>query len=401
MSLAGPHRLGERLRGTPALHLADQVLSSGTNLLGVVVVARRATPQQFGVFSIFLITFFVVAGFNRAVPHAVAMTHEWDDERARAGSFFLPALLLGAAGSVALALTFSALDARLLVLAPLLLPMLVQDAGRMHAFALQRPVAALLSDGAWLIAAAAGFLGTSTAAGAAVAWAGGALAGLAVLRPWALRLRRARRWTSSSLVSAAIEYGTFAGLAYLTPLLAAPIISVAGVGALQGANVIRGPIILVVQALIIHRMAGPPIAAATCVREALRLSGAVLGAALACILPMILLRDVYGPRLLGATWPDVEPLVVPVLVMAAIASLAFGPVTVVRKMGRFSLSAMLQLALCPFFLVLPLAGAAMAGTRGFVYATGLAHAVSVALWWTVLHRVGSSGAAVRSDPAMA
>lgn len=395
MSLAG------RLRGTPALHLADQVLSSGTNLLGVVVVARRATPQQFGVFSIFLVTFFVVAGFNRAVPHAVAMTLDWDDERARAGSFFLPALLLGAAGSVALALTFSVVDARLLVLAPLLVPMLVQDAGRMHAFAVQRPVVAVVSDGAWLVAAAAGLLVTTTAAGAAVAWVLGALAGLVVLRPWALRLRRARRWTTSSLVSAAIEYGAFAGLGYLTPLLAAPIISVAGVGALQGTNVIRGPIILVVQGLIIHRMAGPPITATACVREALRLSAAVLGAAVACIVPMILLRDVYGPRLLGATWPGVEPLVVPALVMAAIAALAFGPVTVVRKMGRFSLSAMLQLALCPFFLVLPLAGAALAGTRGFLYATAVAHAVSVALWWTVLHRVGSSGAALRPDPALA
>jgi hypothetical protein len=278
--------------------------------------------------------------------------------------------------------------------------MLLQDAARMHAFALQRPLVALVSDGVWLVVAGVGFLVTGSAAGAAVAWAIGGLAGLLVARPWLIRVRHARRATTRSLLSAALEYGTFTGLGYLTPLLAAPLITVVGVGALQGSNVIRGPVLLLVQGLILHRMSGPPITAATCGREAIHLSGTVLAAAVACVLPMILLRDAYGPRLLGSTWPEVEPLVVPVLLTAIVASLAFGPVTVVRKMGRFPLAAAVQLALAPFFVALPLLGARLGDTRGFVYATAAAYAVSVVLWWTVLHRI-ATGPVARPDPAVA
>jgi hypothetical protein len=278
--------------------------------------------------------------------------------------------------------------------------MLLQDAARMHAFAVQKPGLALISDGIWLGTAAVGFLVASSAAGAATAWALGGLAGLVVARPWLIRVRRQRRSATRSIASAALEYGTLAGLGYLTPLVAAPIITVVGVGALQGANVIRGPFLLLVQGLVVHRMSGPPITPATCIREALRLSAVVLAVTLLCVPPMILLRDVYGPRLLGSTWPSVEPLVVPALLTMVVGSVAFGPLTVVRKMGRFPLSAMVQLVLAPFFFGLPLAGAALDGTRGFLYATALAYAVAVGLWWTVLPRVASRPL-VPADPAVA
>lgn len=396
MSPPGGRTPGERLRATPVLHLADQVLSSGTNFLAVVVVAHRTTPAEFGVFSIFLLAFFVTATFDRTVPHAVAMTVEWDDERARSGSFFLPALVIGCLGTLVMVPTLAVLDADFVLLAFLLLPMLLQDAGRMHAFAVQRPRHALISDTIWLAVAAVGCLATDTAAGAAGAWAVGGLAGFIVFRPWLIRVRRPRGAESKSLLSATIEFGTVTGLGYLTPLVAAPIITVAGVGALQGANVIRGPFLLLVQGLILHRMAGPPIAQATCVREAARLSMIVLGASVFVVPPMILLRDAYGPPLLGSTWPAVEPLVVPALLTMVVGSVAFGPLTVVRKMGRFPLAAMVQLALAPFFFGLPLVGAALGGTQGFLYATAVAYAIAVLLWWTVLPRVaalpsGSSG----------
>ena len=400
MTAPGWRHLGGRLRATPALHLADQALSSGTNFLGVVIVARQASPEEFGVFSIFLLAFFVTAGFDRGVPHAVAMTLEWDDERARNGYFFLPPLVLGTLATLVLVPVVWVLDPTFLGLSVLLLPLLVQDAGRMHAFSVQRPHVALLSDGIWLVVTAAGFLVVSTAAGAATLWALGGVAGLAVFRPWRIRLRRERRARTGSLLSAALEYGTLAGVGYITPLVAAPLIAVAGVGALQGANVIRGPFLMLVQGLVLHRMSGPPITPATCVREALRLSGLVLAVTLLCVPPMILLRDVYGPPLLGSTWPDVEPLVIPALLTMVVGSVAFGPLTIVRKMGRFPLAATVQLALAPFYFGLPLAGAAIAGTSGFLYATSVAYALAVVLWWTVLPRV-AAGPVPRPDPALA
>lgn len=385
-------RLAERARRTPALHLADQALSSATNLLAVVVVARNGTPEQFGIFSIFLITYYVTVGFNRSVPHAIAMTLEWDDdERARNSYFFLPPLVLGAIATVVLVPVLAGLDRSFLALAFLLVPMLLQDAVRMHAFALQKPHVAILSDAGWFVVQGLGFLFVSTAAGAATVWAVGGLCGLLVARPWLLRVRRARRAIGASVVSAVLEYLALVGLGYATPLLAAPIITVLGVGALQGAGVIRGPIILLVQGLIVHRMSGPPVGPGTSLREAYRLSATTLGVTAVCIPPLILLQDVYGPFLLGSTWPSVDPLIVPAILTMVAGSLSFGPATIVRKMALFRLSAKVQLALTPVFLGFPLAGAFAAGPEGFLYATALAYAVFGVTWWTVLASVARTG----------
>lgn len=384
--------LAERLRATPALHLADQVVSSGTNFLAVVVVARNGTPQQFGTFSILLVTYFVAAGFNRSVPHAVAMTMDWDDDRARSGYFFLPSLAIGSVATVALVAAFAFLDGSWVAVSLFLLPLLLQDAVRMHAFAVHKPEVALLSDGVWLVVQGLGFVVASSATGAAAAWGLGGLCGLLVTRPWRIRLRLQRRPVSASVVSAALEFATLAGLGYLTPLLASPVIGVVGLAALQGANVIRGPIILLVQALLVHRMAGPPIGPATCVREALQLSGATMLVTLLCVPPLFLLRGLYGPPLLGATWPQVEPLVVPALLTLVLGGLAFGPATVVRKMGRFALSAKLQAAFAPAFVGLPLLGAAAAGTTGLLYATAAAFTLFGAVWWLVLPKLAGRAA---------
>lgn len=386
-------RLVDRLRGTPILNLADQLLSSGTNFLAAVIVAHKATPEQFGLFSIVLVTFFLAAGFNRAVPHAIAMTMEWDDERARSGYFFLPPLVVGFVATIVLVVFFLIIDPAWLALPLLLLPMLLQDAVRMHAFAVQKPQVALLSDAAWLVVVAASIPFVATAAGAAAAWGVGGLVALLVTRPLRIRVRVQRRPIRANVVSAALEFVTLAGLGYLTPLLASPIITILGVGALQGANVIRGPVILILQGLLFHRMAGPPITSETCVREALKLSRMMLVGTLICVPPLFLLRSFYGPRLLGATWPQVEPLVLPTLLTMIAGSVAFGPATVVRKMGRFALSAKLQGAHAPMFVGFPLIGAAVAGTEGFVWATALAYAVFNTTWWIVLPKVAASSAA--------
>lgn len=396
---SGARRIRARLRDTPALHLADQVLSSGSNFLAVVVVARLATPGQFGIFSIFLVTYFVASGFNRAVPHAIAMTLAWDDERSRSGYFFVPALTLGLAASVVLLAAFAVIGRSWLALPLLLLPLVLQDAVRMHAFAVHMPLVALLSDGTWLLVEAVGFGIVTTALSAALVWGVGGLCALVVTRPWRIRIRVQRRPVRADAVSAGLEWATLAGLGFLTPVLATPFIKVVGVGALQGTNVLRGPIILLLQGLLVHRMAGPPITPQTCVREAARLSRTTLSATFVCVPPLLLLRELYGPRLLGSTWPQVEPLVVPTLLTMVVGSVAFGPATVARKMGCFALSAKLQGALAPLFVALPVAGAAAAGTRGFVYATAASYALFSATWWIVLPKVAARSVQ-RSDLAV-
>jgi len=381
--------LTDRMRATPALHLTDQVLSSTPNFLVVVVVGRAATPREFAIFSIFIVTFFVAAGFNRAVPHAIAMTMRWDDELSQSAYFYLPALLVGLVVTGLLMATFAMVDTRWLALPFLLIPVLFQDAVRMHAFARRRPHIAILSDAVWLLVEAAGLLVFSTAIGAATVWGISGLCALLVTRPWRIRMRLQRRPVGASAVSAALEYATLTCLGYLTPILATPYITLLGVGALQGANVIRGPIFLLIQGLLVYWMSGPPILPNKCVSKALHLSGAILTVTLLCVPPLFIFRSFYGPRILGLTWPQVEPLVVPGLLTLILASFSLGPGTVIRKMGQFRTSAVVQGAVAPVFIAFPLLGASLAGTEGFLYATALAYLVSDVTWWIVLPKLAA------------
>ena len=396
MTSPGTRHIAERMRATPALHVADQALSSSTNFLAVVVVARNATPNQFGMFSILLLTFAVATGFNRAVPHAIAMTMDWDDERARSGYFFLPPLAVGPTATGVLMVIFAIMDPRWAPLPLVFLPLLLQDAVRMHSFAVGKPHLALLSDGIWLVVEVCAFLLVSTAIGAVWAWGLGGLCALLVARPWRIRVRVQRRPVKNEVMSAAVEFATLSGLGYMTPILASPIVTIVGVAALQGANVIRGPFNLVVQALMTHRMSGPPINPSASLHEAVRLSATTLALTLVCIPPLFLLRDFYGPRLLGSTWPQVDPLVVPTCVTMVLGSVPLGPAVVARKMGFFAASAKLQGAVSPVLVGLPLLGAAVAGTRGFLYATAVGYAVWGLVWWIVLPKL-AAGPAARLD----
>jgi len=381
--------IADRMRGTPVLHLADQVLSSSTNFLAVAVVGRAATPKEFAVFSIFIVTFFVAAGFNRAVPHAIAMTMRWNDERSQSCYFYLPALLIGPATAALLMPTFAAIDPRWIPLPLLLTPLLFQDAVRMHAFALQRPHIAIMSDAVWFLVEAGGLLLFSGAIGAATVWGISGLCALLVTRPWRIRMRLQRRPVGASAVSATLEYATLTGLGYLTPILATPSITLLGVGALQGANVIRGPIFLLIQGLLVYWMSGPSIQPHICIGKALHLSGAILTVTLLCVPPLYFFRNFYGPRILGLTWPQVEPLILPGLLALILAGFSLGPGTVIRKMGHFRISAVVQGTVAPLFIAFPLVGASLAGTEGFLYATALAYLLSGATWWIVLPKLAT------------
>jgi len=348
------------------------------------------TPRQFGVFSVFLVSYYVIVGFNRAVPHAVAMTLEWEDERARNGYFFFPAWVLGGLGALVLVPIMAILEPSFALLPIFLLPLLLQDAVRMHSFALHKPGTAIASDTIWLAIELIGFALVSTPAAAALVWAGASMCGALVVRPW-LQMRWVRRPVTVSIVSSALEYLVLGGFGILAPLFAGFIISIRGVGALQGANVFRGPVTLLVQGLVAHTMAGPPISRDSCSREALSLSGIIAVATLVFVAPIVVLKDVYGPFLLGPTWPLVDPLIYPTVLSLGVCSTAFGPATVIRKMGLFRLSATVQIALTPCFVAFALLGAAQAGAEGFVNGTTVAYGISATVWWTVLAFVGRAG----------
>ena len=193
-------RFLDRLRVSPALHITDQALSSGTNFLATIAVARNGTPEEFGVFSLILLIFFLTVGYNRAVPHAIAMTLDWDNERERNAYFFLPALVLGGTCALVFAPVFAILDPSFALVAALLLPLLLQDAVRMHGFAIQKPFLAIRSDLAWFAVQLVGLGFATSAGGAATVWAAGSVCGVLVTRSW-LHLSWKRRPIKESVVT--------------------------------------------------------------------------------------------------------------------------------------------------------------------------------------------------------
>jgi len=375
--------------------MVDQVLASGTNFLATVMVARRGTPEQFGIFSIFLIAYYLLAGFSRSVPHAIAMTIEWNEDSARNAFFFLPPCALGFGATLVLLPVFWALDNSFTLLPLFLLPLLVQDAVRMRAFAVQKPQVAIWSDIVWLAVIALGLPLASEAAGTAILWCVGGLCGGLVAKPWR-NVRWQRRPMKGAIVSATLEFVSLSGLNYVGPLLAVPLVSMKGAGALQGAGVLRGPVALLVQVLLFHRMTGPPIPREACLQQAFRLAMLAFAATLVCVPLLVLLKDTYGPRLLGATWPMTEPLITPTILTLLLGSIAFGPATVVRKMGLFNLSAKVQITLAPCFLGLALIGALVADSKGFLYGVALAYTLSSIVWWVLLPRVAAGAIGERS-----
>jgi len=299
--------------------------------------------------------------------------------------YFYPAFGLGLAGGLGLVLLFGLVDHTFMVIGPLLLPLLVQDAVRMNAFASGRPSVAVLSDATWLITFLIGIAFVSTAAGIALVWALGGMCGAVVTRPW-LETCWERRSIKRDVASSSLEYVASAGLGYLLPLLAIPLVAVEGVGAVEGAMVLQGPIFLLIQALIIHRMSGPAIAVSQCLREAVQLSATTLGVVLLSIPVLVGLQNWYGPIVLGPTWPSVQPLILPTVVTLLMCAIAFGPATVIRKMGQFKLSATVQISLCPFFVAFSLGGAAVIGPPGFLLGTACAWFLSAVVWWPILWR---------------
>lgn len=183
-ALAGPRRA--------AVTVADQVVSSASNFLLGVVIARAGGTEALGLFGIAFLIWLAVLGTNRAlVTEPMTVTGSTDARHALLPEGLLASLLLGLAATVALAVGGLALAAAghdgsvLLVLAACVPSLLAHDFCRSAAFRLQRPERALYSDLAFAavqgIATVALFTaGTSGTAPFLGAWGVGATVGAAV-----------------------------------------------------------------------------------------------------------------------------------------------------------------------------------------------------------------------------
>lgn len=298
-----------------AVALADQGLSGLSNFLAVAFIARSASPDAFGRFTVvyaLFLTFLSLA--RRWWGTRLSMTSSPAESLAelrRQLAAMVWASPLAACVIVlpSLALTQGRADAVIVVLV-LALPVVVgQDLCRYGAVAAGRPFVAAASDLVWVVVVAVGYAFRPGMAAALTVWLGGAVLALVVALA-ALRLLPAWRdgWSALrerhpvSEVSALTTVGSSL-VSYAVLGLASLSLGAAAAGTLRGAATVMAP---VNAAVAFAGMAVLPVAFRTPpagqVRLLIRTAFFLVALSAAWGGVLLVLPRTVGELLLGATW---------------------------------------------------------------------------------------------------
>ena len=338
--------------------LCDQGVSSGSNFIVGLAVARLAGPAEFGAYMLAFTLWLVVVGGHRSLvtePIVVSTQGRHDPDVVASG--VSAELLLGAAVSVvavAGGLVARSVGGRIatpvLAMAPWFASLLVQDYWRAMAFRQRRPGRALVNDSVFAavqVAAAGTFwlLGWRSVVSMLTAWGMGATAGAVLGLLWfpaSARLGAGRKlvrrlWPLSRWLLAEFVTAFASDQSYL--VLVAGLIPAVAYGGFRAALSLMGPVLVIL-------IAGGNIGLA----EAAAASGSEDPAALPRLARRMslvatigvgtygLAVSVAGSRLLGLLYgPDFGRyglLVTLAGVQYAVYALVFGPGLALKAAGR-------------------------------------------------------------------
>jgi len=377
----------------------DQAIAGASNVLPSVLAARLLPVTSFAMFGITFLVYVLVQGVGRALVCDPLLVHPIEGEQRRGeviGTTAVLGVVLGVAvvGSGGLAGIWSSeLRTALFVLGACLPLLALQDLGRYLGFAMQRPKASVALDTWWLVllfgaVAALGATDHRSLAWFVLAWAGtGALAGLltiaqhrgAHIRPGLAWLRYTWSFSWRYLISYASTQGTaLAGSG-----------AVGGIAGARGLAGVNGAVLLVrpfatVQVAAIAAGVGETTRAqedlARVRRQARRISALAAAAAFVNGAVALALPDSVGRLVLGDTWSAARPL----LLATSVQILFLGAMTGLRAglLGRRAIRRVMAIDVASTALVLvaTVAGAAVDGARGAVWAVAMAQGLLMSAW---------------------
>lgn len=400
---------GSVVRRRSAWSLADQVVSSVTNLVLLVMVARSTSLAEIGAFTVAFTVYQFVLAVSRPLntdPLIVRFSAAAQEGHHRAaagaaGGALCLGLLIVPVGLLAWATVGGSPGRALLALAVFAPALFLQDAWRFVFVSAGTPRRALENDVAMLVSLLVfGVMAANVTPPRAVtfviAWGAAALVGVVVgavqttLRP---RLAAGRAWwrETGSLGSRMLGENVLAMGAYSLTLLSIAVVSgVPALGKLRTAQVaiaVTNPVMLA---------AGMVVAAeGTRLRSAgdRRLTKLVARAWLAVSAVPVLVAAVWwalpesaGRRLLGDGWSSARPLVLG----AALLGAGIGATTVLsaglRATERAASALRCRAVTAPLTVSGGLVGAWAAGPEGAVLAMAAAEAVGTALMWRTFRR---------------
>ncbi|HZM40387.1 MAG TPA: hypothetical protein VFB94_14790 [Acidimicrobiales bacterium] len=416
-ALAPRETPGARPRTSRAAHVVgrasgavvDQVLSSGTQLLLIVLVARQTDPTTFGAVSLALLTSSVLLGVVRAGVGEVTLLRcraspSAASSEGRRGLFL--ALVAGTVATLGLAAASVVVGGQvgqfLLVMA--LAPLLVysQDVLRYVAYGAGRVRDAIVGDATWLVVqvAVSGAViatGNATPTRLVLAWIAGAGAGaialalprrlwprpVAISRWWAEDGPRASGFLADFLVSSGLWQGAFLLLGLLMSLEELGALRVAIVSVSPLGNLLAG-----VRALSLAYLAGLRAHPVRARRRAMQIALALAAAAALYGAGLVLLPDAWGSQLFGETWTEAAALVGIVAVAEVIRLPTFAAIDLVKALGRPVDLVRARLTGSAGVVTGLLVGAVIAGPRGAAMGTAIGYMWNEAIWWRQGRAVG-------------
>ena len=405
-----------RLAGRAGWSILDQGLSSLSNLLLSVLVARAVDAEGFGAFTVAFAVYSVMVLVCRAlvsqplgIRYAAASPEE---ARAVAASSTGAAAVIGlvlAAGICAVSLLLGGAVAVVLMVMAVFLPgLLVQDVWRMAFFAQGRPQLAALIDGVWTALLIAGIAvlvvtDTSTATAYVLAWGAAAtvaaLAGAAAGRAWP-HVAATWTWIRSHwgmtrflLFEQLLTQGAYQGGLLVIGALG----SLSTVASLRGAQVALGPVSML--AMSAMAFAVPELARRSWLTARQRLRIAVAAGGLLAALGLcwgtlvLLLPRSAGEAFLGDSWAGVRTVLLATLVGQVANLFSAGATYVVYSRGATRAAFRVNATVSVLLVVFGLAGVLLGGAVGAAWGFTAAYCAVVPLWFLALSKLGAPAAA--------
>jgi hypothetical protein len=385
--------------------LADQGLSSFTNFLLGLSVARTGGPGDLGAFSLAFATYTMLLNASQGMgtePLVVRFSASADDAAWRrhvSSALGVPialGLLAGAGALLVAAVAGGALRSAFLALALTLPGLLLQDAWRAAFFARRRAVLAFVNDLVWAVALVCGLALLHVTHHTTIFWvtatwglaAGlGALVGIAQARV-APRPGRARRWLVEQRDLAPRYLGELTVGAASEPLSFYAIGAVAGlavVGAIRGAQILLGPLYVFI---IGFRLAALPEAvrlARVSTRRLIRLTfvfaGSIAVVAVIGDMTLFLLPEGVGRLVLGPTWPAARSVLLPVTIAMVGGGVMGAAVIGMRALAAARLSLRAKVIGTPIIVASALVAAALGGAADAAWGMAAGYAIGVVICW--------------------
>jgi O-antigen/teichoic acid export membrane protein len=386
--------------------LADQLLSSATNFLLGLLVARTVGPRDLGAFSVAYATFTfslgavrAIAGDLLAVRHSAVSADEWREGVARSAGTALIAGVVVGAGSLITGATVGEPFRTVLTIVGVSLPfLLVQDVWRFAFFARGRGNAAFLNDVVWAVVMFALFAllrhnDVSSVAWLTIGWASAgsvaAIVGAVQIKvlpsgPFAaIRWLRRHRELAPRFVA---EFVVSSGVSHVTLFAIGGIAGLGELGRLRAGEIALGPLtVLFAGAGLVATPEGVRLLQESprrLVHGCRWLSLLLAAGVLAWGVVILLLPRGLGEFVLRANWDIARQLLPPLLIALIGYAFSFGAWTGLRALAAARRSLRARCIDGSLTFSLGVTGAYLGGATGVAWAYALTGCLrSLNAWW--------------------